>query len=84
VSNLILPGLSDDADGGDVTAIPKTINQKSGRKLLERHGWTKTGGGKHSIKMEKEGKRPITLPRHRGQEYSVDLTRSILKQAGII
>lgn len=45
---------------------------------------TKPGGGKHNIKMEKAGERPITLPMHKGQQYSKDLTRSILKQAGII
>jgi predicted RNA binding protein YcfA (HicA-like mRNA interferase family) len=67
-----------------MSALPKTISQKSGKKLLERHGWTETAGGKHVIKMEKDGERPITLPKHRGQEYSVDLTRRILRQAGIL
>jgi predicted RNA binding protein YcfA (HicA-like mRNA interferase family) len=67
-----------------MSALPKTISQKSGRKLLEGHGWAKTQGGKHNIKMEKIGERPITLPKHRGQEYSVDLTRRILKQAGLL
>jgi predicted RNA binding protein YcfA (HicA-like mRNA interferase family) len=38
----------------------------------------------HVVKMEKDGERPITLPMHRGQEYSKNLTRAILKQAGII
>lgn len=65
-------------------ALPKTISQKSGRKLLEGVGWKFTRGGKHAIKMEKEGERPITLPKHRGQEYSVALTRRILKQAGLL
>ena len=63
--------------------LPKTVNQKEARKLLEKHGWSRTKGGKHNIKMEKDGMRPITLPQHRGQQYSVDLTRAILKQAGI-
>jgi predicted RNA binding protein YcfA (HicA-like mRNA interferase family) len=67
-----------------MSALPKTISQKTGRILLERQGWTKTRGGKHNVKMEKEGERPITLPKHRGQEYSVDLTRRILKQAGLL
>ncbi len=67
-----------------MSALPKTISQKSGRKLLEGHGWSKTQGGKHNIKMEKTGERPITLPKHRGQEYSVDLTQRILKQAGLL
>jgi predicted RNA binding protein YcfA (HicA-like mRNA interferase family) len=67
-----------------MSALPKTISQKTGRALLEKHGWTKTLGGKHNVKMEKDGERPITLPKHKGQEYSVDLTRRILKQAGIL
>jgi predicted RNA binding protein YcfA (HicA-like mRNA interferase family) len=67
-----------------VSALPKTISQKTGRSLLEAHGWTKTEGGKHNVKMEKDGERSITLPKHRGQEYSVDLTRRILKQAGLL
>lgn len=64
--------------------IPKTTTQAQMRKLLEANGWRRTKGGKHSVKMEKDGHRPITLPRHRSQNYSKDLTRSILKQAGII
>lgn len=70
-------------DGGLVADRPKTLNQKSARALLESHGWVKTKGGKHNVKMEKPGFRPITLPKHRGQEYSVSLTRAILTQAGI-
>jgi predicted RNA binding protein YcfA (HicA-like mRNA interferase family) len=64
--------------------VPKTMNQKEARKLLQANGWRKTKGGKHSIKMEKAGQRPITLPMHRRQQYSENLTRRILKQAGIV
>ena len=64
--------------------IPKIINQRVAQKLLEDHGWVRTAGGKHGVKMEKDGCRPITLPMHRGQDYSRRLTRAILKQAGII
>ena len=63
--------------------MPKRLNQKRARALLERHGWRATLGGKHVIKMEKPGRRPITLPRHKGQDYSAGLTRAILRQAGI-
>ena len=61
----------------------KLVNQKSAQALLERHGWTATIGGKHNVKMEKPGHRPITLPKHKGQDYSAGLTRAILRQAGI-
>lgn len=67
-----------------MSAPPKTINQKTGQKLLESVGYVMTKGGRHNVKMEKDGERPITLPMHKGQEYSRDLTRAILKQAGII
>jgi predicted RNA binding protein YcfA (HicA-like mRNA interferase family) len=69
-------------DGG--SDLPKTVNQREAQKLLERHGWTRTKGSKHNVKMEKAGERPITLPKHRGQQYSKSLTRAILKQAGIV
>ena len=47
-------------DGGEMSDVPKTFNQKEAQKLLEDHGWTKKKGGKHNVKMEKEGMRPIT------------------------
>ena len=40
-------------------------------------------GGKHVVKMEKEGSRPITLPHHRGKSYGKGLTAAILRQAGL-
>ncbi len=61
----------------------RPLNQRSAIKLLRRHGWTRTAGGKHAVKMTKPGHRPITLPRHRGQDYGPGLTRAILKQAGL-
>jgi len=42
-----------------------------------------TRGGKHVVKMEKEGQRPITLPHHHGKTYGKGLTAAILKQAGL-
>ncbi len=60
-----------------------THNQKSVRKLLEQNGWTQTTGGKHAVKMTKPGCRPITLPMHKGRDYSPGLTASILRQAGV-
>jgi len=42
-----------------------------------------TRGGKHVVKMEKAGERPITLPRHGGKTYGKGLTAAILRQAGL-
>ena len=61
----------------------KPLNQKRARKLLEANGWTKTAGGKHNVKMEKPGRRPITLPMHGGADYGSQLTAAILRQAGV-
>ncbi len=63
--------------------LPRTMNQRSGKKLLEENGWKETLGGKHNVKMEKRGHRPITLPNHGGDDYSRDLTDRILRQAGL-
>lgn len=66
------------------SGIPKRLSQATARKLLESNGWTCQVGGKHVVKMVKEGERPITLPAHKGQDYGVGLTRAILKQAGLL
>lgn len=63
--------------------IPKTLNHDRMKALLESRGWVATIGGKHSTKMEKDGERPITVPRHRGRDYSKDLAHRILRQAGL-
>lgn len=60
-----------------------TLNQKRAIKLLREHGWTQTRGGKHQIKMVKGGRRPITLPQHKGRDYPAGLAQAILKQAGL-
>jgi predicted RNA binding protein YcfA (HicA-like mRNA interferase family) len=62
---------------------PKVINQKVAIALLEAHGWMLTRGGKHAVKMTKAGRRPITLPKHRGRDYGPGLTRAILRQADL-
>lgn len=63
--------------------MSRRLSQRTARKLLEADGWTMTIGGKHSVKMVKAGHRPITLPKHKGQDYSAGLTRAILRQAQI-
>ncbi len=66
-----------------MSELPRVLSQRTARKLLEEHGWTQTIGGKHSVKMTKPGHRPITLPRHRGSDYSPGLTAAILREAGL-
>ena len=63
--------------------IPKTLDQGSMKQLLERNGWIETRGGKHVVKMEKDGERPITLPRCKGQVYGRGLRSRILREAGL-
>ena len=61
----------------------KRYTQKALVLELSQHGWTKTGGGKHQVKMVKPGERSITIPEFRGETLPVGLSHSILKQAGI-
>lgn len=63
--------------------LPKTMTQREAQALLESNGWKRTLGGKHVVKMEKEGCRPITLPSCNGEQYSVGLTSGIQKSAGL-
>ena len=63
--------------------MSKLLSQKSAIKLLRSQGWTQGVGGKHNVKMTKPGERPITLPKHKGQDYSIGLTQAILRAAGI-
>ena len=63
--------------------IRGTLNQKKAIKLLKENGWTQVRGGKHQVKMAKPGCRPITLPQHKGRDYSPGLTQAILRQAGL-
>jgi predicted RNA binding protein YcfA (HicA-like mRNA interferase family) len=64
-------------------ALPRILSQSKAQALLERYGWVRTLGGRHVVKMEKEGHRPITLPQHHGRDYSADLSDRILRQAGL-
>jgi predicted RNA binding protein YcfA (HicA-like mRNA interferase family) len=63
--------------------IRGTLNQKKAIKLLKENGWTQVRGGKHQVKMTKPGCRPITLPLHKGRDYSPGLSQAILRQAGL-
>lgn len=56
-------------------------NQREWIKALEHEGWTRERGGKHQVKMVKRGKRPITLPQHKGRTYSKGLDGAIRRQA---
>lgn len=63
--------------------LPKTMTQREAKSLLREHGWVRTQGGKHNVKMEKEGYRPVMLPMCGRGKYDVDLTARILNQAGL-
>jgi predicted RNA binding protein YcfA (HicA-like mRNA interferase family) len=71
------------ATDSTVGAVARVLNQRSAQKLLEQHGWRRTTGGKHVVKMVKPGHRPITLPHHQGEDYGRGLTAAILTQAGL-
>lgn len=60
--------------------MAEILNQKSAKQLAEENGWSETQGGKHNVKMEKAGCRPVTLPHHGGKDYGKDLSARIRKQ----
>jgi predicted RNA binding protein YcfA (HicA-like mRNA interferase family) len=61
--------------------MPET--QKEWIKRLEAEGWTRSTGGKHQVKMTKDGNRPITLPEHKRRAYSKRLEAELRRQAGL-
>jgi HicA toxin of bacterial toxin-antitoxin, len=60
--------------------LAEVLNQKRAKKLAEENGCTETQGGKHGVKMEKQGCRPVTLPHHGGKDYGKGLSAAIKKQ----
>lgn len=60
--------------------MAELLSQKTAKKLAEEHGWTETQGGKHAVKMEKPGCRPVTLPHHGGKQWGKDLSDRVRKQ----
>jgi predicted RNA binding protein YcfA (HicA-like mRNA interferase family) len=75
--------LGRDVSGLRSSHMAKLLDQQGAIRLLHREGWTQTRGGKHVVKMVKDGQRPITLPRHHGEAYGKGLSADILKQAGL-
>ena len=63
--------------------LPKVFNHDIAKAVLEAAGWVPTIGGKHATKMEKEGRRPITIPRHHGRDWGKRLRADILREAGL-
>ena len=63
---------------------PRTLNERSMKKLLEANGWVATVGGKHVVKMEKAGKRPITLPANKRRDFPPGLRAATLKDVGLL
>lgn len=60
---------------------PRVLSQSVAQAWLESRGWTMERGGKHSVKMVKQGCRPITLPMHKGEDYGKQLRGAIVRQA---
>ena len=55
-------------------------DQKSWIKFLVRRGWAVERGGKHQVKMVKDGSRPITLPMHKGRDYAKGMNAALRRQ----
>jgi predicted RNA binding protein YcfA (HicA-like mRNA interferase family) len=61
----------------------RRYTQKELVKRLSKEGWKREAGGRHQVKMTKEGRRPVTIPEYRGETLPVGLSQAILRQAGI-
>jgi len=61
--------------------VPMT--QREWIKLLESHGWLHETGGKHQVKMTKQGRRPITLPANKRQAYSKGMEAALRRQVDL-
>ena len=61
--------------------MPET--QKQWIKRLQRAGWALGRGGKHQVKMTKDGRRPITLPEHKRRPYSKGFEAQLRREAGL-
>lgn len=61
----------------------KRYTQKALIKMLKDHGWERSVGGRHQVKMTRDGHRPVTIPEFKGETLPVGLSQAILKQAGI-
>lgn len=70
--------------GGQRRRLPKLLNQRTAIRLLLDEGWAQARGGKHVVKMRRDGRRPITLPSNNGEDYPIGLTRAIYRQAGLL
>jgi predicted RNA binding protein YcfA (HicA-like mRNA interferase family) len=64
--------------------MPRTRLSCWRRLPAEDQGWVETVGGKHVVKMERPGHRPITLPANKRRDYPPGLRAAILKQAGLL
>lgn len=64
--------------------LPRLLSQRTAVRLLAREGWALSRGGKHAVKMRREGRRPITLPHAHGETYSRGLTLAIYREAGLL
>jgi predicted RNA binding protein YcfA (HicA-like mRNA interferase family) len=60
-----------------------TLDQRKAIRMLIENGWTLSRGGKHQVKMTRRGRRPITLPHHKGGDYPPGLAAAILREAGL-
>ena len=62
------------------------LTQSQWIQLLRRDGWRQEAGGKHQVKMTKQGRRPITLPDNHRRAYSkgfeAQLRREVRPSAG--
>jgi hypothetical protein len=61
--------------------MPMTQTQWMG--LLRSDGWRREAGGKHQVKMTKQGMRPVTLPDNHRRAYSKGFEAQLRRETGL-
>ena len=59
--------------------MPKTQSQWI--KVLREDGWRQEAGGRHQVKMTKQGMRPITLPDNHRRAYAKGFEAQLRREA---
>lgn len=59
--------------------MPKT--QAQWIKVLREEGWRQEAGGRHQVKMTKQGMRPITLPDNHRRAYAKGFEAQLRREA---
>jgi hypothetical protein len=53
-------------------------------KLMREAGWRQEAGGKHQVKMTRQGRRPVTLPDNHRRAYSKGFEAQLRREVRLV